>query len=217
MFAAASNPLAIRPSEKAAGLALEAARHAYHFCRRSGTALVQERYKSRMSVIQILSLAIVWCLAAEPFASADAHPFIAEGAKVETVAEGFKFAEGPARAPNGDLYFADFRANKILHWSIEDQRLFTITEDSHGVNGMQFDDEGRLLGCQGNKRRLVAMDATSGDVLEVLAENFGGKRFNNPNDLWIDPKGGIYFTDPAYRRNKSELELDGRHAVSRGF
>ena len=112
---------------------------------KSGTALVQERYKSRMSVIQILSLAIVWCLAAEPFASADAHPFIAEGAKLETLAEGFKFAEGPARAPNGDLYFADFRANKILHWSIEDQRLFTITEDSHGVNGMQFDDEGQLL------------------------------------------------------------------------
>ena len=144
-------------------------------------------------------------------AFAKGDPLIAESAKVQTLAEGFKFGEGPARAPNGDLYFVDFRANKIHRWSIADQKLATITDDSHGVNGMQFDAKGRLLGCQGNKRRVVAMDASSGEVLEVMADNFGGKQFNNPNDLWIDPQGGIYFTDPAYSRNKSELELDGRY------
>ena len=164
------------------------------------------------SVVRILRAFVICCLslAASPALAGD-NSLVVEGREVETLAEGFKFAEGPARAPNGDLYFADFRANKIHRWNIEDKTLSTITEDSHGVNGMQFDAKGRLLGCQGNKRRVVAMDAASGLVLEVLADNFGGKRFNNPNDLWIDPKGGIYFTDPAYSRNKSELELDGRH------
>lgn len=156
-------------------------------------------------------MVLLYLLMAVVPAYAGENLLVAPGAVVETVAEGFKFAEGPARAPNGDLYFVDFRANKILRWDVEVGKLSTVTDDSYGVNGMQFDGHGRLLGCQGDKRRVVAMNAASGKVLEVLADNFGGKRFNNPNDLWIDPRGGVYFTDPAYSRKQSELELDGRH------
>ena len=136
---------------------------------------------------------------------------VAHGAKLELLADGFKFLEGPAAAPNGDLYFVDLRANKILCWSGREREYTTLTTDSHATNGMQFDAKNRLIGCQGALRRIVAFDPQTTEVLEVLADNYEGRRFNNPNDLWIDPRGGIYFTDPAYSRKKSELEQDGRH------
>jgi len=139
------------------------------------------------------------------------NPLIASDAKVEKLADGFTFLEGPAAAPNGDLYFVDMRKNKILRWDIEAAQVSTITEDSQGMNGMQFDGKGRLLGCQGSLRRIVVFKPETAEILEVLADSFEGKRFNNPNDLWIDPKGGIYFSDPDYSRKKEELEQDGNH------
>ena len=136
---------------------------------------------------------------------------VAEGSQLENLADGFTFLEGPAAAPNGDLYFVDFRENNILRWNVKTGKLATITEDSHATNGMQFDAKHRLIGCQGAMRRIVAFAPQSAKVLEVLTETYEGKRFNNPNDLWIDPRGGIYFTDPAYSRKQEELEQDGRH------
>jgi len=162
---------------------------------------------------QILALVACLVISAPAFAqqAADSTPNVAENAIVETLADGFTFLEGPAAAPNGDLYFVDLRVNKILRWDIVAQKVSTITEDSQATNGMQFDAGGRLIGCQGNARRIVAFDPKTAEVIEVLADKFEGKRFNNPNDLWIDPKSGVYFTDPAYSRSKDELEQDGRH------
>lgn len=165
---------------------------------------------------------VICCLAATASSAQDQTPIsgpeettppslVAEGAKLEKLAEGFTFLEGPAAAPNGDLFFVDFRANKILRWDIEASEYSTLTENSHATNGMQFDTQNRLIGCQGGMRRIVAFDPKTADVVEVLADLYEGKRFNNPNDLWIDAKGGIYFTDPAYSRQKNELEQDGRH------
>ena len=136
---------------------------------------------------------------------------IAEGAKVNVLADGFKFLEGPARAPNGDLYFVDKNANRILHWQVDKQAIREVTADSKAANGMQFDARGRLIACQGTTRSVVAFDPRSGEVTEVLAEKFDGKVFNNPNDLWIHPGGGIYFTDPAYK-NTGKNELDTKQA-----
>ena len=136
---------------------------------------------------------------------------IAKGAKVEVLAEGFQFLEGPACAPNGDLYFVDKNANKILHWQVEKKEVREVTSDSKAANGMQFDAEGRLIACQGHTRSVVAFDPQTGQVTASLTSKYEGKVFNNPNDLWIDPKGGIYFTDPAYK-NIGNNELDTRQA-----
>jgi len=136
---------------------------------------------------------------------------VADGAKPEEVVGGFKFLEGPARAPNGDLYFVDKNAHRILHWRIAEQKLREVTAESKAANGMQFDHRGRLIACQGQARSVVAFDPESGKVTEVLAARFEGKVFNNPNDLWIHPRGDIYFTDPAYK-NTGKHELDTRQA-----
>ena len=138
-------------------------------------------------------------------------PPVAEGAEVVVLADGFKFLEGPACAPNGDLYFVDKAANRILHWQVAQRELREVTADSKVANGMQFDAAGRLIACQGATRSVVAFDPRTGAVTETLAATFEGKVFNNPNDLWIHPGGGVYFTDPAYK-NTGKNEMDTRQA-----
>jgi len=87
-------------------------------------------------------------------------------------------------------------------------KLSTFRENSGGSNGIYFDDEGQLIACEGKGRRLVSIDP-KGNVT-VLAKEYQDKQFNSLNDLWIDPKGGIYFTDPRYG-NRNRIEMDGEH------
>jgi gluconolactonase len=121
---------------------------------------------------------------------------VAPGAQVTKLAGDFKFTEGPAADANGDIYFTDIPNNRILKWSVADGKLSTFLENSEGANGLYFDKAGNLLACQGNARRIVAI-SPRGDVT-VPADECEGKKFNSPNDLWIDPNGGVYFTDPGY-------------------
>ena len=132
---------------------------------------------------------------------------VADGAKVEKLAGGFAFTEGPAADAQGNVYFSDIPNNRIHKWSL-DGTLSTFRENSGGANGLYFDDEGHLLACEGGGRRLVSIDP-KGNVA-LLAERYQGKRFNSLNDLWIDPRGGIYFTDPRYG-NRDGMEQDGEH------
>jgi gluconolactonase len=132
---------------------------------------------------------------------------LAAGAKVEKLAGGFKFTEGPAADAEGNVFFTDIPNNRIHKWSLEG-KLSTFRKNSGGANGLYFDKKGNLLACEGGGRRLVSIE-TKGNVT-VLADKYDGKRFNSLNDLWIDPKGGIYFTDPRYGR-RDNLEQDGEH------
>jgi gluconolactonase len=130
----------------------------------------------------------------------------AEGAEVEKLAGGFRFTEGPAADAEGNVYFTDIPNNRIHKWSPEGG-LSTFLENSRGANGLFFDKNGNLLACQGGGRRLVSI-GPDGEV-RVLAGKYRGKRFNSPNDLWIDPKGGVYFTDPRYG-SRDNMEM-GEH------
>ena len=132
---------------------------------------------------------------------------IAPGAKVEKLAGGFKFTEGPASDAEGNVFFSDIPNNRIHKWSL-DGKLSTFRENSGGSNGLYVDKKGNVLACEGEGRRLVSIDL-KGNVT-VLADKYQDKRFNSQNDLWIDPKGGIYFTDPRYGR-RDDLEQDGEH------
>jgi gluconolactonase len=120
---------------------------------------------------------------------------VAEGAKVEKLAGGFRFTEGPAADAAGNIFFTDIPNNRIHKWSL-DGKLSTFRENSGGANGLFFDKNGNLLACEGKNLRLVSI-SPDGKVT-VLADKYDKKKFNSPNDLWIDPKGGIYFTDPRY-------------------
>jgi len=122
---------------------------------------------------------------------------IAKGATVTRAGGGYSFTEGPSVAPDGRVFFTDQPNDKIDIWS-EDGSITTFMTSSERSNGTFFNKQGELVCCADLHNRLVAftMDGQS----RVLAENFGGYHLNGPNDLWIAPDGGIYFTDPYYHR-----------------
>jgi gluconolactonase len=132
---------------------------------------------------------------------------LATGAKVEKLTGGFSFTEGPAADTAGNVYFTDIPNNRIHIWSLSG-KLSTFKENSGGANGLFFDTKGNLLACAGGSRQLVSLDPQGN--LTVLADKYNDKKFNSPNDLWLDSKGGIYFTDPRYG-NREGLEQDGEH------
>ncbi len=119
--------------------------------------------------------------------------------KVQT---GFKFTEGPTPDAEGNVYFTDIPNNKILMVDLQG-KLSTVLENSEGCNGLRFDPKGRLVACQGNAGKIVAVDVKTGKV-ETLADGYEGKRFNSPNDLTIDRQGGVYFTDPTFRKERPQ-------------
>lgn len=138
-------------------------------------------------------------------APALASELVAPGAKVELLAGGFMFTEGPACDAEGNVYFTDIPNERIHKWSI-DGKLTTFRENSGKANGLYFDREGNLLACEGGNRRLTSI--SPGGKVTVLADGFQGKKLNSPNDLWVDPKGGVYFSDPRYGQEDG-LEQDG--------
>ena len=129
-------------------------------------------------------------------------------AKPVKLAGDFKFTEGPAVSVNGDVYFTDIPNNRIHKWSASNKELSIFAEETNGANGLYFADDGRLFACQGNAKRVVAYSADGNDT-NSLAKRYDGKKFNKPNDLWIDLKGGVYFSDPNY--GNKELSQDGKH------
>ena len=139
--------------------------------------------------------------------SAESASVVAPGAKVEKLAGGFSFTEGPAADAEGNIFFSDIPNNRIHKWSLNGT-LSTFRENSGGSNGLYFDKKENLLACEGGGRRLVSIDPQG--KVTVLADKYQNKRFNSLNDLWIDPKGGAYFTDPSYGR-RDNLEQDGEH------
>lgn len=135
------------------------------------------------------------------------QPPIAAGSQVRKLADGFQFTEGPAVDKAGNVFFSDIPNSRIHKWSIEN-KLTTFREETGRANGLYFDLQGHLIACEGGARRLTST-APDGKVTS-LVDRFEGKRFNSPNDLWIDPQGGIYFTDPRYGK-EDDLELSGFH------
>jgi gluconolactonase len=133
---------------------------------------------------------------------------VAPGAEVRKLAGDFRFTEGPAADAQGNVYFTDIPNNRIHKWSVPEGELSTFRENSGGANGLYFDKDGNLLACEGGGRRLVSI--TPQGEITVLADEYDGKKFNSLNDLWIDPEGGVYFTDPRYG-NRDGMEQDGEH------
>jgi gluconolactonase len=122
---------------------------------------------------------------------------IAEGAEVVLLSEVFEFTEGPACDAAGNVFFTDQPNNKIYKWSV-DGKLSVFHDKPGRANGLYFDKDGNLWACSDEKNELwkITPDGQS----TVVIKDFQGKRFNGPNDLWFDTKGGIFFTDPFYKR-----------------
>jgi gluconolactonase len=123
----------------------------------------------------------------------------APGAELKLVADGYKFTEGPAVDPKGDVYFTDQPNDRILKWTATTNKVETFMQPCGRSNGLYFDREGKLIACADEKGELQRIDPATKKVT-VLLDKFDGKLFNGPNDVWVDPAGGMYFTDPFYKR-----------------
>jgi gluconolactonase len=152
---------------------------------------------------RLVGFLVVW-LVAGGLGAAEKR-LVAPGGKVEKLADGFRFTEGPAADKEGNVFFSDIPNQRIHKWSV-DGKLTTFRENSGGANGLFFDKDGTLLACEGGARRLTR--TTPDGKVTVLADQYDGKKLNSPNDLWIDPKGGVYVTDPRYGP-EDNLEQDG--------
>jgi gluconolactonase len=124
---------------------------------------------------------------------------VPKGAKLEKVWDKGEFTEGPAYGPGGCLFFSDI-GNRIMKFDPKTDKTTVYREPSGRANGLIFDTKGRLLACEGaNKGGLRRVSITELDgTVKTLADKWMGKRFNSPNDLTLDTKGRVYFSDPRY-------------------
>jgi gluconolactonase len=151
-------------------------------------------------------------------------------ARIEKLADGFAFTEGPIWTREGELLFSDPNTNVIYQWSAE--RGVTVFRTSSGFegdiseyhqpgsNGLTLDPEGRLTVCQHGNRRVIRIESDGKET--VLADRYEGKRLNSPNDLVYRSDGTLYFTDPPFGLPKvyddphKELPYSGVFCLARG-
>lgn len=130
---------------------------------------------------------------------ASADDIVPKDAKLEKLWGEGEFTEGPAQGPDGCIYFSDI-GNRIMKFDPKTNKTTEFRNPSGRANGLDFDPQGRLVACEGansgGNRRITATEKDG--TVRVLADKWQGKRFNSPNDLTIDTKGRVYFTDPRY-------------------
>jgi len=133
---------------------------------------------------------------------------IAPEARIEKLAEGFEWSEGPVWVPDGNyLLFSDIPQNAIFKWK-EGEGISIYMKPSGysgevtrggepGSNGLALDEQGRLVLCEHGDRR-ISREQSPGGEKTTLVDNYQGKRLNSPNDLCFRSNGDLYFTDPPY-------------------
>ena len=146
---------------------------------------------------------------------------IAADSPPEQIATGFRFTEGPLWNPREDaLLFSDIPANRIMRWK-EGEGATVFREPSGKSNGLTWDLQGLLVACEHAGRR-ISRTLADGSVVTV-ADRYGGRRLNSPNDLVIGSDGPMYFSDPPYGLTaefgevaQQEQELNGLYMVPPG-
>jgi len=146
---------------------------------------------------------------------AEEKSFVAPGAKLEKLWSEGEFTEGPAEGPDGGIYFSDI-GNRIMKFDPKTSKTTVFRDPSGRSNGLKFDAKGRLIACEGANTgggRRISITEKDGTV-KSLADNFEGKKFNSPNDLTLDSKGRIYFSDPRYvGSEKRELDFESVYRI----
>lgn len=159
----------------------------------------------------LLGLVVVPCLAVVAAANAAEGAVTAPGAKVEQLAGDFKFTEGPTADAAGNVFFTDQPNDRILKWSL-DGKLSVSMQPAGRANGMCFAAQGELIACADENNELWSISPDGKKT--VLLKEYQGKRLNGPNDVWVRPGGGLYFTDPFYKRpwwQHTQMPQDGQH------
>jgi gluconolactonase len=121
------------------------------------------------------------------------------------LADGYRFTEGPAWSKDGYLIFSDTPSDRLLKWA-PGHATEVFRADAHGPSGNAFDADGRLYTCETRLRRVTRTDKKG--KIEVLADQWEGKRLNAPSDIVVSKSGHVYFTDPAFGEQSDHRELD---------
>ncbi len=166
---------------------------------------------SKTGFVLAMLMTISWNLFSQPttMPRADSETIIAPNATLQQISSQFKFTEGPAADKTGAVYFTDQPNDKIWKYGV-DGKLVLFMDKTGRSNGMYFDKKGNLVTCADEKDELWSISPDK--KVTVLLSDFQGHRLNGPNDLWIEPKGGIYFTDPYYQRDywdRKKPDIDG--------
>lgn len=156
-----------------------------------------------------IALVITVCAAGAQAPSGD-RTIVSPDARLQVLYEGGFFTEGPAVAPDGTVFFSDItftfasgtppEAGHILRYDPATGATTVFRSPSGMSNGLKFDARGNLLACEGadhGGRRVTRTDLATGKAV-ILASHYGGHRLNAPNDLTVDARGRIYFSDPKY-------------------
>ena len=130
---------------------------------------------------------------------------VGDGVRVEQVATGFGFTEGPVwDKARRQLIWSDMKHDHMRCWSSE-RGVQTYRKPSNKANGNAFDAQGRLVSCEHGTSRVVREEADG--ALTVLASQWEGKELNSPNDLTIKSDGAIYFSDPTFGRIREDVGI----------
>jgi gluconolactonase len=127
---------------------------------------------------------------------------ISRDAKLEVVASGFGFTEGPVWDPNGFLYVSDEELNKIFRVYLDGRKEALISLGD--PDGNTYDQQHRLVDCASVLRAIIRI--SSDGKYTILADRFEEKKFNSPNDVVLGPDGALYFTDPTLDLPKGETQ-----------
>ncbi len=124
---------------------------------------------------------------------------IAQGATPVLVSGQFSFTEGPATDKEGNVFFTDQPNDKI--WKYDTNGMSSLFMEKSGrSNGLYFDRKGNIIACADEHNQLWKISKDK--KVKVLVRDYDGQTFNGPNDVWVQPvNGGIYFTDPYYKRD----------------
>lgn len=144
---------------------------------------------------------------------------IAPEAKIEILATGFNWSEGPVWR-DGQILFSDVPENTVFGWKEGSTSAVTFLKPSgslngegQGSNGLAVDAKGNLILCQHGERRIARLEKDGS--FTSLADNYQGKRFNSPNDLVIAKSGALFFTDPPYGMKKGTEPDAPYHGIYR--
>src|SRR5687768_10400839 len=168
------------------------------------------------------------------FVSDELSRLINKDAKVEILAEGFQFTEGPLWFDKEKmLLFSDVPANKIYKWTEKKGKEVYLQPAGYtdsakrggflGSNGLLLSNDGRLLICQHGDRRIATMDAPLNSPrpnYTTVPNTYNGKKLNSPNDLFLTSRGYLYFIDPSYGFEKPsdpkrEISFEGVYRVNK--
>jgi len=157
-----------------------------------------------MRRLLVFSACLPALCATHAFAEDDSS-VLAPGAKVQKLAGGMKFTEGPVWLPEEKkLVFSDIPNSKLMQWS--EAGGLSEFRDSKQANGNILDHKGRIISCQHAGRNVIRINDDGSTT--VLADKYDGKRFNSPNDAALRSDGTLWFTDPPWGLT-GEREIPG--------